>query len=1168
MSNKKSVTTFHYLLIILAGLIVHLIAAATNSGFPTDMNCFASWSSTVYRGGFSSFYGTTGFIDYPPGYLYFLYIIGFFRETLGINSGFASELVIKFPAIAANILSGVFIYKIAAKRLTNKHALVCAFLYMFNPAIVFVSAMWGQIDAIYALLCIISVYFLIEKKILPASLIFIASVLIKMQTLMFAPIYLYAFFRFVTEDKKMENANIKTTTKISAITGSSIAAVGILLSTLALINITKAIQTAAPTEKPVIVYTPGFWLIVGATLIIIGVALLTSAIVLSKNKNAKLSLISINFTRLLMYAGICLSELLVLTLPFATYSSSGISYKILMEKVLTATETYPKISVNAYNFYTMIGKNWGDLSDTVFKFGNSAFTYKMLGMIVMVLIVAFALFLLFRNRSESNYFFTGAMITMCMFTFATQMHERYCFPVLAFLLCAYIYKCDRKILYIFGIYSVLMFFHFEDILNLYKNVGEDGSPIWNRIDGTKIIWSFYFVAAFVIMTVMTFLIYHGNKKIENKKKKQEAIVQIQTTEPTNNKWHKNELIFLAAITVLYAILAFTKLGNTKAPTTTWVATRGSECIVDFGEPRKVTRMQYMTNSYTSTYATDSSNCTLSFSIDGKTYTNSLDLNDFSTFTLSEKNVNLEIQYVKIFVNSTNFRFNEIVFHDENDEIIPIANVSGYEGCELLFDEQDLVPDVNNYMNSIYFDETHHVRTGYEFIHGLRVYEWTHPPFGKFLMSLGIRMFGMTPFGWRFMGVFFSVLMVPAMYLLSRKVLKKGIWAALATILFTFDFMHIVQARIATIDTYVVFFIILSYYFMASYLSTDFKDPTRRFWKSLVPLGLSGVCMGLSISSKLPGVYAGLGLGILFFLNLGKRFHEYLQARKHPTKENSYLRVSFIGNTIKTLLFCILAFIIVPAGIILLTYVPWYYFSKTLQYGQTIESMNFFSKYPNMLKFFPKDATSGFRHFVGAVLSNFESFLGYHTNLKSSSPHSYASDWRMWINNVRPMFFYSKTIAPNIKQGIATFNNPSVNNVGFFAMFFAAYIAVSNIISAFINKTKSIDLGRVFKAMAVPTFIVIGYLAQLLPWLAVPRETYAYHYYPSVPFLALGIAYMFKTFRRGNKTADEWRERAAIIFAAICIALFIIFFPVLTGISLHTSYGETLKWYLFPRWVLY
>ena len=96
----------------------------------------------------------------------------------------------------------------------------------------------------------------------------------------------------------------------------------------------------------------------------------------------------------------------------------------------------------------------------------------------------------------------------------------------------------------------------------------------------------------------------------------------------------------------------------------------------------------------------------------------------------------------------------------------------YSAMTKLFDEQELAQAWRTYENGTYFDEIYFPRTAYEHINGLKIYETTHPPLGKTLISLGIRIFGMNPFGWRFMGTLMGVLLVPIIYLLALKLLKR------------------------------------------------------------------------------------------------------------------------------------------------------------------------------------------------------------------------------------------------------------------------------------------------------------------------------------------------------------------------------------------------------------
>lgn len=90
----------------------------------------------------------------------------------------------------------------------------------------------------------------------------------------------------------------------------------------------------------------------------------------------------------------------------------------------------------------------------------------------------------------------------------------------------------------------------------------------------------------------------------------------------------------------------------------------------------------------------------------------------------------------------------------------------------LFDEQELYEDGITYQDQTIFDEIYHGRTAYEFLHGLPIYENTHPPLGKTLISVGIAVFGMNPFGWRFMCVVFGSLMMPFIYLFGLRLTGK------------------------------------------------------------------------------------------------------------------------------------------------------------------------------------------------------------------------------------------------------------------------------------------------------------------------------------------------------------------------------------------------------------
>jgi predicted membrane-bound dolichyl-phosphate-mannose-protein mannosyltransferase len=123
--------------------------------------------------------------------------------------------------------------------------------------------------------------------------------------------------------------------------------------------------------------------------------------------------------------------------------------------------------------------------------------------------------------------------------------------------------------------------------------------------------------------------------------------------------------------------------------------------------------------------------------------------------------------------------------------------------EKLFAEHDTARYYKVYEFNI-LDEKIHPRTVMKTHTRMEPYEITHPPLGKVIMALGVLIFGMNPFGFRIMGTIFGALMIPAMYLLGKKVFHKRIFAFASAFMMMFEFMHFAQTRIGTIESYATF----------------------------------------------------------------------------------------------------------------------------------------------------------------------------------------------------------------------------------------------------------------------------------------------------------------------------------------------------------------------------
>ncbi|MDR1299053.1 MAG: phospholipid carrier-dependent glycosyltransferase [Oscillospiraceae bacterium] len=572
---------------------------------------------------------------------------------------------------------------------------------------------------------------------------------------------------------------------------------------------------------------------------------------------------------------------------------------------------------------------------------------------------------------------------------------------------------------------------------------------------------------------------------------------------------RRDAVPLAAITAVFAAAAFIGLGDTRAPQSYYKFTsENSGVFIELGRETQIGNIMFFTGLWTGHY-------TLELSRDGVNWQEQYPADDhehtmdqphshlFKWRYADINEENLPTSYIRIIAQNTPLELGEIAVYDASGELVPRGRISAGGPADALFDEQDLAPEYPSYMNGMYFDEIYHARAAFENLRRVYPNENSHPPLGKAIISLGVTLFGMTPFGWRFMGALFGVLMLPAFYVLLKNMFGKTPVAVCGTLLFGFDFMRFVQTRIATIDTYGVFFILLAYLFMYRYISYDggsLREAAR-------PLMFSGVSFGLGCASKWIVVYAGAGLAVLFILKL-------ITARRDCARGGS---PKFAPYLAKTLLIAFLAFAAIPAAIYIASYIP-----NGVARGMA-----------------PREGMFSDPDYYAMILENQKFMFSYHSKLVAE--HSYSSMWLQWITDARPILYFRAYPDGDtaVKSAFAAFGNPVVWWGGFMAMAAAAV--------QFVKRRDGAAL-----------FIVIGYLSQLVPWLLVSRIVFIYHYFPSTLFLILALAHVMNALiERGYG-----RYKAAIYgYTASSGALFAMFYPALTGVPAPQRYFT-----YFLRWI--
>ncbi|MFO7635715.1 MAG: hypothetical protein R6W96_00210 [Clostridia bacterium] len=193
--------TFLFVCLLAFGLGIRILVALLVYGHPTDMQCWMSWSETAKGTGLFSIYRSEIFVDYPPGYMFVLHLIGNIRQLFGIPVvSQMHSLIIKIPPMLADIAATCLIYRFALPRSGRMAAIGLASIYLFNPAVILNSSAWGQVDAVLALAVLGYVYSLYHKQMVKASVFFAIGILIKPQMLFFSPLLMVVFIRHLQED--------------------------------------------------------------------------------------------------------------------------------------------------------------------------------------------------------------------------------------------------------------------------------------------------------------------------------------------------------------------------------------------------------------------------------------------------------------------------------------------------------------------------------------------------------------------------------------------------------------------------------------------------------------------------------------------------------------------------------------------------------------------------------------------------------------------------------------------------------------------------------------------------------------------------------------------------------------------------------------------------------
>ena len=1199
---------YYFLPVLILAFAARMVISYCVEGYSVDVGCFTAWGWIMKEQGPLHYYPYLNenglFCDYPPLYMYILALNSRIVSWTGASEAWSRVIFRFFPSVC-DLLSCWLLYRFARKRMPEQIHRVCAILILFaiNPAVILNSAAWGQIDSVLCLMLLLVALCAVEGKWQAALPIYAVSVLVKPQALMLGILgLLYIVMTWIR--KKESRKPILIGILISLISMAAVIvpfgagqSFGWLIDKYR--ETLNSYQYATVNTANFYYLVGGNWKEIARQCNIAAPVFLAAGCCLFgcwwyfRNRNREYvwieAILAWDFAFLFIVLAVMhVSWGIVGTAAMVYVFIMTISFAIRKQDISFLPYLGALLFILLYVFGVKMHERY--VFPAIFLLAGAWVVLRDRRILYLLALFSATLFvnegIVMDNsiRFGANYGHllstTDVIARSNPSIFLEKLRQ------LLYLTKGIIVEATPDPRY-FLPHTVVI----ADILS-FLNIG-------------GAVYAIYLACSMVSENGS------GTNRFTEPTPFPDRISRKRSPRdyhPDNSlRWSRVDSLILAAVVLVYSVISLTTLGSTKAPQNGWTSSSPHEEIIfDLGSGNRKVNILYFGRISVS----DPSDFSFSQSQDLVNWSQETDakmdyteywkwqyvVSSYETDDGSRKYnqslggvMNFQGRYIRLKARRAGLRLNEIIFRDENGNAIPAtvyaqnyANPESplYSDPENLLDEQDTLealPDLvdgkneenkaaqPSWWNSTYFDEIYHARTGYEFLHPEEIrtvynpdrnpYETTHPPLGKILISASVSVFGMTPFGWRFAGALAGILMLPGMYLLGKQLTKKTTIASLVTILMALDCMHLTQTQIATIDSYPVLFIIFAYFFMLRYIQTDImRQPLRR---TLIPLAFSGLFMGLSMASKWIGIYAGAGLAVLFFWH-GFRMIRISREAKAITDNPSvspadkevfmpYLQsggrdpLPVLSRLFYICQWCILFFIAVPAGIYLLSYIPYMVACRT--------DVHTLSEY------------------LEAVWKCQINMFNYHKIPRLGMDHPFYSPWYEWPVMLKPMYYAARqylTSSTKVPYSIYAFGNPVV----WWGAIPAIGICVLRWMKAHCYRVSPgydlpVSRRKLFRTdLMIPchftartydnriSFVLIGFIAEFIPWVLVPRGTYIYHYFASVPFLILSIGLFFDT---GPEERKRQYQVMALVLILLALAAFIIFFPYASGIAVSGSW---------------
>lgn len=401
----------------------------------------------------------------------------------------------------------------------------------------------------------------------------------------------------------------------------------------------------------------------------------------------------------------------------------------------------------------------------------------------------------------------------------------------------------------------------------------------------------------------------------------------------------------------------------------------------------------------------------------------------------------------------------------------------------------------------------------------------HPPVGKWLIALGESLYGFNPFGWRIMAAVIGISMVVVIHRVALRLFLHQLTAFLAALFFAIDGMAIVHSRVALLDQFLTFFLLLAFASLLIDRDTLYSRLHRsealtwfRPW-----LVLAIIFSALAIATKWSALWFAFSFaGFIVFYGARVRIRlGILNVWRRVWREDIVPLIP-------------LALFLVPS-IYIFSWSSWFL------------SDNGWMRNAETDTWLP-DALQNLIDYHKAMWS-------FHVNLTVT--HSYSANPWTWPLQIRPTSFFFESYSNGENGCTSTSCAAEVIALGNPIIWWAGTLALIH------------QLWRAIRYVDSRSILILGFfLAGWFPWLFFQERTvFGFYTIILLPAVVLALAYSSALLLGSPYQSRLGRANAALGVGALVtasVATSIFFYPIWVGEVIPYTYWQMHMW--FSSWI--